>query len=141
MTKYYVIDHAYAVNNEDFCRITLSDMDRADVIEILTAIQFYWEDSVDECSNPALDDVLEILHDYFGFGILCKNDYIDNIKCVLSSKHRTHSHELDGDIYEYIDLYSTREILCGPGQPEKLYSKWLIAEGIKDDIVKCQMEF
>ncbi len=132
----YVLDHNYAKDHMDFCRVVESDRDEMDVREILTAIQFYFEETVDEHEDPDLDDVLELLSKHFGFKIRDKNENADMIEeCVFGA----YSFEYEGVDYEYIDLYSTREYFCGNGNPEKLYAKWLKPD-IMDDIKKLKPE-
>lgn len=137
---YYVLDHRYEPDHEDFCRIVASDRNSNDVGEILTAIQFYWEEHVDESSNPDLDDVLAILEKYFGFEPDNNCDHYIEIKFVLAAgqDYGVTENIINGRKYEYIDLYSTREHYCGPGKPQQLYRKWLTADGILTDIIKCK---
>lgn len=142
MIYYYILDHTYAKDHMDFCRIVGSNRRKEEVKEILTAIQFWWEEHVDEHSDPELDDVLEVLHEYFGFTLLDKDDYFNIIHYMLAEERENgiFSHTIDGDTYQYINLYSAREHFCGPGKSEMLWDKWLTTDEVKAAVEKIPHE-
>lgn len=138
--KHYILDHCFVSNHEDFARIVSSERDdKNEVGEILAAIQFWWEEHVDENSDPELDAVIEVLCDYFDFWEEDKDEHSTRINFILEDQKEWYAetYDMDGEVYEYIDLYITREHHCGPGRTEKLFEKWLTESGVKEAIEKC----
>lgn len=136
---WYILDHIYVKDHDDFRRVTAGCRETREVHEILTAIQFWWEENVDEHSNPDLDQVIAVLEKHFGFEAVDKDDMRNIIRFVYDEEGETGETEqvINGIRYVLIDLYSMREMLCGLGQPEKLFEKWLDDE-IKADIEKIE---
>lgn len=146
---YYILDHCHAIDHLDFCRVmrTLSaKIDPAysmyDVAEILTAIQFYFEENVSYTRDPDLDGVIELLEKAFPFRTVGKEPMKDILENVLETEEGCgyqafNVYLFNNETYVYIDLYEARERLCGPGRPEKLYAKWLSDE-LKAGILKLE---
>lgn len=108
--------------------------------EIITAIQFYYEEFISQndydISNESLS---KILVNCFGFvkhndvtilrNLTC-GDYKGFDEIIESDEYLFEDIEgLDMPVYPY-DLYNERESMCGKGEPESLYSKW-ITEDVK----------
>lgn len=143
---YYILDHYYALDHMDYCRVVQSGPDKSmyDIAEICTAIRFYFEENVSESDNPELDDVVTLMEKAYGFKACDKDAIRDAVARILEQEQGIDyaSYELydyGGDTYVYLDLYEVRECLCGPGQPEKLFRKWLTPE-MMDGIKKMRLE-
>lgn len=159
---YYILDHYYVKDHMNFCRVVRLDgchtvqlegcdavelsgsMSMYDVAEILVAMQFYFEEKVDETENPVLDDVVKLLEKYWGFKSIDKESVSESLACVLDIESEMSYQSYDIWDFEdgacvYLDLYEVRERMCGPGQPDKLFNKWLTPE-IKADIEKLRIE-
>lgn len=139
---YYILDHYHAADHMDFCRIIRIPDDciwsMYDIGEILTAVQFKFEET-HESDMPDLDSVIELLEKHFGIKGIDKAPFLDDIQKILSVEEGAGYpsyvlHDFGGtSACTYLDLYEVRDRLCGPGQPEKLYRKWLAPE-MEDDI-------
>lgn len=157
---YYILDHSHALglwvtlspefqnhmnqNHMEYCGVIQTSNDCVysmyDVAEILTAIQFYYEETVDSSSNPNLDEVIGLLTKAYQFKACNKESMKDSIATVLEIEEQLDYHsykiwDFEDGACVYLDLYEIRDRLCGPGQPDKLYDKWLTPE-IKEDIKK-----
>lgn len=133
----YIFDHYYAMDHKNYCRVVESDKDVTDVKRLLVAIQFFYEENMDECSNPTFDSVIEILCRHYGFERVEKSE-IKELSIMLEDFLEDCSEDKYKG-YTYIDMYWTREHLCGPGQPEQLFYEWLTEE-IKEDLKKTLVE-
>lgn len=136
---YYIIDHYYANDHMDYCRIVKSSMGKFDLARLLMAVQFYFEDTVDKSADPAPDEVVSLLDKYYGCEAVDKEDFRNNIGRVLDlvseldcASYEEYVFEEDGEFREgkfaYLDMYEIREHMCGPGRPERLYKEWLTQE-------------
>ena len=140
---YYILDHYYAEDHLDFCRVIRSDIGASDMAELLMTIQFYFEDCMEETVCPALDDVITLLAKWYEFGPVNKYPLIDTLESILDSEKELdyasyETWEDEGYTYTYLDLYEIRESLRGPGRPYRLYDKWLTPD-VMDDIGKLRV--
>lgn len=143
MNKRYIIDHYYAIDHIDFCRIIESDRDIEDIKEIFTAINFYYEENMNGLNNgtePTLDSIIKVLCKDYGVVAVNKDTIKEEVEYVME---QARFNDYQSDIYcckpivmdstiTYLDWYEVRESLCGKDMPSKLYKKWLTAEIIRD---------
>lgn len=129
-----VLNNYYAKDYMGFCHVVERDEDMSehDVKELITAIQFLFEERVDESLNPTLESIGDVLSAYYGFRHCDKRGIRPDIQSVLDMQEEYGDSvfplELHGIPYIYMDLYSDREHFCGPGQPEKLWNRWIPKE-------------
>lgn len=132
----YILDHYYAIDHKKYCRVIKSNRPIEEIKEIITTILFYYEENIDKSGNPTLDSVIDILCKNYGFIKEDKEKYKEDIECIIEQAEEDgfpsdYEYAVPIDIntrYIYLELYEIRDSLCGEGQPNKLYSKWLTKE-------------
>lgn len=86
---------------------------------------------------PDLDSMVELLERRFGLMAVDKAPFKDDIQRILAVEEDAGCpsyilYDFGTSACTYLDLYEVRDRLCGLGQPEKLYRKWLIPETEED---------
>lgn len=136
-----VLDHYYAMDHFEFCRVIRTDMDdEQEVAELLSAIQFYFEDHVSESANPDLDGVVRLLVNHFDFKVVDKDSWGNQLWEIMNymadvDYQNFEPFDFDDGPCVYIDLYESRESFCGGNQPDKLCRKWLTDEVCEEIIM------
>lgn len=139
----YVIDNYYAIDHLDYCRVVRTDIDdEHEVAELLVAIQLYFEETVDDTTSPELEDVVRLLARNFGFSIVDKDSYGNQIWEVMN-----YMDEVDYENFEqfnfgeepciYIDMYDARDSLLSQG--DVLIRRWLTSK-VKAEIKRLPCE-
>lgn len=124
-----LLNNYYALDWYEFCVLLETDQNLSDeeIRELVVAVQFLYEEYIDESSNPSLLSIANVLKHFYGFRVLSKTNYQDDIRTVLQEvrENGITSMGICTTPYIYIDLYSDREHFCGPGNPERLFAKWI----------------
>lgn len=136
----FILDHYYAVDHNDYCRVIEADHGIEDFSEILAAIQFFYEDNFDDSTNPTFDSIIDILCRHYGFKKLDKNKLSHDVAEAIEEAYlRDYDINIytvsSGEKYAYINMYVTREEMCWLGRVEELHEKWL-TDKIKEDLKK-----
>lgn len=133
-----LLNNYYAVDYGDYCVLMETDRDMSDedIRELIVSIQFLFETQVDMSSNPTLPSIGRVLERFYGFHMLRKADYRDDIRTVLAlvEEECVTSVGICAVEYVYVDLYYDRERFCGPGNPERMFAKWIRDED-RDEIL------
>lgn len=126
-----VINNYYANDYMDYCIVVErnEDMPEYDVKELITAVQFLFEECIDECSNPTMDSLAAVLVRHYGFHVCEKTGIESDIRKVLAHQElygdSVFPLEINDISYMYMDMFSDREHFCGPGHPDRLWKKWI----------------
>lgn len=118
--KIYKIDHFYISEHNDNCVLIESEIDISKMVKILAAMEFKYEELVDEGASLIPYEALILLQKFF------------NVKDVKDKyKHLLQFTQVDNEEWEMInifqfenleivqiDLYETREYYCGPKYAE-----------------------
>lgn len=128
MDLVYKIDHYYNRNHDQQCLLIKSNIECRKLIKILAAIQFKFEELIDD--SVVVDEmyILELLIKFYGV-----KDVKEQYKKYLKYMHIeacewdvTNTFYVDNDKLKItqIDLYRARELNCGPSY-KKLIDEFL----------------
>lgn len=135
----YVLDHYYAINHQEFCRIIEIDKKVEEIVEICSSISFLLEELFNPSESLDMDCLLEILLTYYGARNI--KDTIEEemlyqielpIEDVYLETYIGHDYISVSKAY-IIDLYEARESCCGPNY-KKIMNKWLPKGKELDDL-------
>lgn len=111
----YKIDHYYISDHDDNCVIIESEIDISKMIRILAAMEFKYEELVDENSSLIPCEALILLKKFFNvedvkekYSDLLHFTHIDNEEWEIVNKFQFKDLEI-----VQIDLYEAREYYCG----------------------------
>lgn len=108
-----------------------STMDLSDfeVKELIVGIQFLFELGISSSCNPSVASIGSVLESFYHFQ-RCDQQTLAPLLPELSDAMAADEFPLLIDYVPYfcVDLYWDRDALCGPGQPERLWKKWIPKE-------------
>lgn len=127
--KLYILDHWYAINHAEYCIVVESEKTITEMIEIVTAVTFLFEDVVDVSEEFSNDCLLIVLETYYD---------AKNRKSDISALTLKHLKPLE-DIYNFyviedekisaeayhIDLYEARDRQVRENKCDEIKKKWL----------------
>lgn len=133
----YILDHYYAINHEDVCFAVKTNKSLWDIIELTSAITFYFEDIVDVGESLDHDCLKTILCTYYGMEDVT-DQYREKFSEIVKKITWKEIYTSVGNVI-HIDLYEAREACCGHSY-KNIISKWISEGENKKAIEKLLLE-